>query len=237
MALEYFQTGKYHECMLLLEKLDKQYRLNPRFRAYLGVCYYYEWDYEKAYKLLDALISELRNFAPHERSVYYWACAESHFNMKQFAAAIPLYGDMLKVCHENEKPDALYRLGFCHMFQKAWQPAYDCFNGALALYRKYRQEDQKPRIAQIENMMVGIKEHLPKPKSMADNTRAALSPQILTVQKAPIPAMAIPRFSIKMDSIKTKSVVKFSAVRDTLKGKETKDINLDNLFKSRVEVK
>ena len=42
MALDYFQSGKYHETLLILEQLDKQYRLNPRFRAYLGVCYFHE---------------------------------------------------------------------------------------------------------------------------------------------------------------------------------------------------
>lgn len=47
-ALEYFASQKYHECLLILQGLDKQYRLNPRYKAYLGVCYYYEWDYENA---------------------------------------------------------------------------------------------------------------------------------------------------------------------------------------------
>ena len=45
-ALEYFASQKYHECLLILQGLDKQYRLNPRYKAYLGVCYYYDWDYD-----------------------------------------------------------------------------------------------------------------------------------------------------------------------------------------------
>ena len=47
-AMEYFSSGKYHEALLLFQKLDDEYELNPRFKAYLGVCYYYEWNYEKA---------------------------------------------------------------------------------------------------------------------------------------------------------------------------------------------
>ncbi len=50
MALEYFQSGKYHEAILLFGKLDKGYRLNPRFKAYMGVCYFYETDYPNACK-------------------------------------------------------------------------------------------------------------------------------------------------------------------------------------------
>lgn len=163
IAVEYFQAGKYHECMILMGKLDKKYKLNPRFRAYLGVCYYYEWDYGKAAKYLDAMIPELNNFAPHERSVYYWACAESHFNIQQYSQATPPYEQMLTVCHENEKPDALYHLGFCYMFMKNWQNAYDYFDRALSYYKRYRANDQQARIAQISNMLSGIKEHLSMP--------------------------------------------------------------------------
>ena len=51
-ALEYFTSQKYHECLMIMQDLEKQYRLNPRYKAYLGVCYYYEWDYEHANKYL-----------------------------------------------------------------------------------------------------------------------------------------------------------------------------------------
>ena len=39
MALDYFQSGKYHEALLVFQKLGQDYRLNPRFVAYTGVCY------------------------------------------------------------------------------------------------------------------------------------------------------------------------------------------------------
>lgn len=35
------------------------YRLNPRYKAYLGVCYYYAWDYENAVKHLSYAIPKL----------------------------------------------------------------------------------------------------------------------------------------------------------------------------------
>ena len=79
MALEYFSSGKYHEALLLFQKLDKNYKLNARFRAYIGVCYYHEWDYKKAVEYLDETIPQLEALAPHERNVYYYADAESQF--------------------------------------------------------------------------------------------------------------------------------------------------------------
>ena len=42
MALEYFSSAKYHEALILFERLDKEYKLNPRYHAYMGICYYYE---------------------------------------------------------------------------------------------------------------------------------------------------------------------------------------------------
>ena len=57
MALEYFTAGKYHESLLLFQKLDKSYRLNDRFKAYIGLCYYHEWDFEKAAEYLDKAFS------------------------------------------------------------------------------------------------------------------------------------------------------------------------------------
>ena len=90
-ALDYFTSQKYHEALLIFQRLDKAYQLNPRFKAYIGLCYFNEWDYEMAAKYLDNAIPRLDAFAPHERSVYYYTAGESHFNMKQYEKAIPLY--------------------------------------------------------------------------------------------------------------------------------------------------
>lgn len=40
-ALEYFQSQKYHEALLIFQRLDQSYKLNARYKAYIGLCYYY----------------------------------------------------------------------------------------------------------------------------------------------------------------------------------------------------
>ena len=115
-ALDYFSSEKFHECLVLLQPLNRRYKLNPRYRAYLAVCLYYEWEYDEAVKLFDEVIPLLQGVAPHELSLYYWMDAESYFALQQYDRALPLYGMMLPLCRDNEKPDAYYRLGFCHLF-------------------------------------------------------------------------------------------------------------------------
>lgn len=158
-ALAYFTSGKYHEALLLLQPLDRKYNLNPRYRAYIGVCYYYEWNYAKACEYLDRTLPLLNAFAPHERSFYCWSDAESHFNLKEYWKAIPLYEEMLNLCYANEKPDAFYRLGFCYLFLSKWPDAADYFESALAYYLKFRNTpDLKPRLSQIRKMIRGCRE-------------------------------------------------------------------------------
>ncbi|WP_288146456.1 tetratricopeptide repeat protein, partial [Xylanibacter caecicola] len=138
-ALEYFSGGKYHEALILFTQIDKRYNLNPRFKAYIGVCYYYEWDYENACKYLDTALPDIENYAPHERSVYYYCNAESHFLLEKYKEAIPLYEKLLNVCFNNEKGDALYRLGFCYMFNEDWTNARDYFSSAVAFYESFSE--------------------------------------------------------------------------------------------------
>lgn len=115
-ALDYFASEKFHECLVLLQPLNRRYKLNPRYRAYLAVCLYYEWEYAEAIRLFDEVIPLLQGLAPHELSLYYWMDAESYFALQQYARALPLYEKMLPLCRDNEKPDAYYRMGFCHLF-------------------------------------------------------------------------------------------------------------------------
>lgn len=115
-ALDYFASEKFHECLVLLQPLNRRYKLNPRYRAYLAVCLYYEWEYAEAIRLFDEVIPLLQGVAPHELSLYYWMDAESNFALQQYDRALPLYGKMLPLCRDNEKPDAYYRMGFCHLF-------------------------------------------------------------------------------------------------------------------------
>ena len=157
MALEYFASKKYHECMLILQDLDKKYKLNPRYKAYLGVSCYYEWEYKDAVKYLDDALPLLVTFAPHERSFYYWASAESHFCLGQYREAIPLYQEMLKLCYENEKADAYYRLGFCRLFAEDWVGAWNYLLRAKEAYRNCPSKTGgQARMAQIQNMLNGL---------------------------------------------------------------------------------
>lgn len=180
-ALDYFASEKFHECLVLLQPLNRRYKLNPRYRAYLAVCLYYEWEYAEAIRLFDEVIPLLQGLAPHELSLYYWMDAESNFALQQYDRALPLYGRMLPLCRDNEKPDAYYRLGFCHLFaaessgasssEKASgssessgssaeerKKAKECFELSLEGYLKYRNTpSEKARIAQIRHMIGGLK--------------------------------------------------------------------------------
>ena len=180
-ALDYFASEKFHECLVLLQPLNRRYKLNPRYRAYLAVCLYYEWEYDEAVKLFDEVIPLLQGVAPHELSLYYWMDAESYFALQQYDRALPLYEKMLPLCRDNEKPDAYYRMGFCHLFAAESleasssekvsgssessgssaaerKKAKECFELSLEGYLKYRNTpNEKARIAQIRHMIGGLK--------------------------------------------------------------------------------
>ena len=157
-ALDYFASEKFHECLVLLQPLNRRYKLNPRYRAYLAVCLYYEWEYAEAIRLFDEVIPLLQGVAPHELSLYYWMDAESYFALQQYDRALPLYGKMLPLCRDNEKPDAYYRMGFCHLFAEERKKAKECFELSLEGYLKYRNTpNEKARIAQIRHMIGGLK--------------------------------------------------------------------------------
>lgn len=158
IALDYFSSSKYREALTLLTKLDKKYKLNPRFKAYIGVCHYYEWNYKEACKYLDATIKDIEVYAPHERSIYYFTDAESHFFLEEYEKAIPLYEKMLNVCFNNEKGDAFFRLGFCYIQINENKVALDNLNSALLYYEKFGySDDKKARIVQIKKMIEGLK--------------------------------------------------------------------------------
>ena len=154
MAIDYFQNGKYHEAMLILRDLDGRYKLNPRFQAYLGVCYYYEWDYKHANECLDKAMPKLTKFAPQERSFYCFANAESLFNLQQYDRALDNYRMMLTLCHDNEKGDAYYKIGVICTFREEWIDALDNLQSAFYYYTRFTP-DRKSRIAQIRNMIQG----------------------------------------------------------------------------------
>jgi len=161
MAIDYFQSGKYHEALLLFARLDRQYQLNPRFRAYMGVCYYYDEDYPKATEYLDSVIPKMEVFAPHERSVYYFIDAESHFLQQHYAQAVPHYEQALTVCYDRERGDIHYRLGFCWLFLNEKGNAFDNFNAAQACYERFGVPQQsRSRLPQTRNMAAQLKAEL-----------------------------------------------------------------------------
>lgn len=161
MAIEYFQSGKYSEALLLFTAIEKKHSLNARFKAYIGVCYYYQWQYDKAAEYLTAAIPQLDKFAPHEVSFYCYSCGESLFNIGDYTNALQYYTKMLSLCYDNEKPDAYYRIGFIHMFKQEWIDALDNFQSSLVYYQQYKPSE-KARIIQIRNMINGCVEKIEK---------------------------------------------------------------------------
>ena len=243
MAIEYFQSAKYHEALLLFEKLDKAYALNPRYHAYMGICCYYEWQYEDACKYLDEAIPQLEAFAPHERSVYYFADGESHFQLKQYSEAIPYFEKALTVCYENEKGDIHYRLGLCYMFAEDWQNARDQYRAALDNYVTFRNTpEMRARIYQTSHMMKGCESHLKKPSEVV-----SILADTIAQQKDSIPTIMVQMPTTPRDSDANKNsytpptlttdthIMPIS--KDTIHSEIPKTINIQDLFNRQVEVK
>lgn len=252
MALEYFQSQKYHESLLIFRDLEKKYRLNPRFQAYMGVCCYYEWDYMSACKYLDAVLPQMDAYSPQERSVYYFADAESHFQLQHYPQAIPLFDKMLLLCHDNEKPDAYYRLGFCYLFGNDWLNASKNFQSALELYKQYRS-NEKARIAQLNNMINGLHQKLSV--AVRDWRRVDKDWEELYGQQFS-PGQLIAQPSIPSSPIRNQNDLLLSKTnttvspnqqdavqlqsqdirRDTISHQAEHDINLSDIYKRQTEI-
>lgn len=160
-ALEYFASNKYHEALNILQRLDKQYKLNDRFKAYIGLCYYYEWEYKLATKYFDEVADKLDNLSPHERSVYYYAAAESYFQLEEYDKSLNYFQKDLQLCYNNEKGDIYYRIGLCHMFKERWQDAIIAYKQADHYLSALRNpEEIKAKRAQIQNMQKGCQQKL-----------------------------------------------------------------------------
>ena len=135
-AIEYFGGQKYHEALILFEGLAKKYRLNPRFYAYMGVCYFKEQDYRHASEMLDSIIPHLEPFPPHERGVCYYSCAESHFLQGDYPIALSYYEMSLPVANEREKGDIYYRMGCCGMMMESDSILIENFRQAKTWFEK-----------------------------------------------------------------------------------------------------
>ena len=266
MAIEYFQSGKYHEALLIFENLDKEYELNPRYHAYMGVCCYYEWLYEDACRYLDEAIPQLDAFAPHERSVYYYCNGESHFQLRQYKEAIPYFERALTVCFENEKGDIHYRLGLCRMFAEEWQEAHDHYQAALDNYLTYRDTpEMRARIYQTAHMMKGCESHLKKGLTEADfgsavKDRTNDTDSILTTIPATtdiilptipiltadsiqptIPVLATDSIPVTIPTMKTipqpVTITKSTPTpKDTIRSEVPRTVNIQDLFNQKIDV-
>ncbi len=135
-AIEYFGGQKYHEALILFEGLAKKYRLNPRFYAYMGVCYFKEQDYRHAAEMLDSIIPHLEPFPPHERGVCYYSCAESHFLLGDYPTALSYYEMSIPVANECEKGDIYYRMGCCGMMMQSDSIQIENFRQAKTWFEK-----------------------------------------------------------------------------------------------------
>ena len=122
-AIQYFQSGKFHEALLLFVPLSKKYTLSKRTIAYMGVCSYYEHDYKMAADCFAQSAQDMERFAPQERAVYYFCQAESLFQLKRYAEALPVYETFTMVCHPNERGEAFFKTALCHAECGQWAQA------------------------------------------------------------------------------------------------------------------
>lgn len=170
-ALEYFQSQKYHEALLIFQRLDQSYKLNARYKAYIGLCYYYDWDYKKATEYFDTFLPKLSMLAPEERALYYYADGESHFQLGHYDQAIVLFQSALTLCHDREKGDSWFRIGFCYYFLQQPALAQGCFLVAEYYYATFRNSpDLQARRQQMAHMMRGLRPEIilkPLPKSFS----------------------------------------------------------------------
>lgn len=170
-ALEYFQSQKYHEALLIFQRLDQSYKLNARYKAYIGLCYYYDWDYKKATEYFDTFLPKLSMLAPEERALYYYADGESHFQLGHYDQAILLFQSALALCHDRDKGDSWFRIGFCYYFLQQPALAQGCFLVAEYYYATFRNSpDLQARRQQMAHMMRGLRPEIvlkPLPKSFS----------------------------------------------------------------------
>lgn len=170
-ALEYFQSQKYHEALLIFQRLDQSYKLNARYKAYIGLCYYYDWDYKKATEYFDTFLPKLSMLAPEERALYYYADGESHFQLGHYDQAIVLFQSALALCHDRDKGDSWFRIGFCYYFLQQPALAQGCFLVAEYYYATFRNSpDLQARRQQMAHMMRGLRPEIvlkPLPKTFS----------------------------------------------------------------------
>ena len=176
-ALEYFQGGKYHEAILCFTKLQKRYKLNPRFKAYLGMCYYKEGMYEEAIENLREGIPALSSYSPKEQAVYTYYCAESLFEIGEYTESLHYYDLTLANVQGNDRADVLFHTAFAYYLRDGVTPenapqliAY--LSEAQSLYEANIPSStdlQQARLHQTRTMLAGLKKLVKKAQAEYDN--------------------------------------------------------------------
>ena len=156
-AKEYFLAEKYHESLIEFQKLDEEYNLSTHYYAYMALCYYKENEYEKACAYYGKAVKYLEACAPNEKSLYYYTLADSHFKLSEYTEAKNCFEKVLDVCHDREKADVYYHIGFCQFFTGENEGAMHSFRMSLKYYREYLHETgTQARISQLEKMIGGL---------------------------------------------------------------------------------
>lgn len=161
-AVEYYQGGKYHEAVITFEKLQKNYNLNPRFKAYIGYSYYKEMEYIKAVQYLKEAIPELKSYSPNEQAVYIYSCAESLFILSRYDEAIEYYVMALPITQGNDKGDVYYHTAFSYYQKGIYDTALTYFSEAINCYSNDNNsldELHKARKSQAEKMLRWLKKN------------------------------------------------------------------------------
>ncbi|MCQ2244775.1 MAG: tetratricopeptide repeat protein [Bacteroidaceae bacterium] len=157
-AIAYFNDSKYQEAALILRKLSDRYNLNSRYLAYLALCEHHLWNYKEAADIFDEVIYDLDEYSKQEQNVYYFAAAESNFELGNYKKAEKFYQFSLLICKSREKADIYYKLAFCHIRENDNKQAAKLLQKSLDSYKKHPTgRDDSARLSQIEKMLRGMK--------------------------------------------------------------------------------
>lgn len=126
---------------------------------------------QKATEYFDTFLPKLSTLAPEERALYYYADGESHFQLGHYDQAILLFQSALALCHDRDKGDSWFRIGFCYYFLQQPALAQGCFLVAEYYYATFRNSpDLQARRQQMAHMMRGLRPEIvlkPLPKTFS----------------------------------------------------------------------
>lgn len=156
-AKEYFADEKYHESLIEFLKLDEEYNLSTHYYAYMALCFYKENDFEKACQYYDKARKYIDVCAPNERSLYLYTLGDSYFKLQKYNEARNCFEKMLDICHNTEKSDVYYHIGFCLFFIGEQEGALHSFRMSLKYYKDFpHATGTTARISQLGKMIGGL---------------------------------------------------------------------------------